>query len=437
MQNYYKINNKDLSYFCSIMKWAYLVFIKLYPLIAWLISPFNRKAALWVSGRKNLLEKIRTTFSGNQDPVIWIHAASLGEFEQGLPIAEQLKKEYPGHRILITFFSPSGYENKKNHPVADWVFYLPMDSARNAKLLIEYTRPKLAIFIKYEFWYYYLKTLHNHNIPVLLVSGIFRPTQLFFKPLGGFYRSLLQYFRHLFLQDQGSATLLKPFIAAERMQVSGDTRFDRVIDIATAAKSFPEIVQFADGLPLIIAGSTWSEDDKVLHHFAIRHPEVKWIIAPHHIEEDRLNECLRFYPSAVLYSVFTKANKEEQQEAKTIVIDNIGILSQLYQYATIAFIGGGFTSQGIHNTIEAAIFGKPVVFGPVYDKYLEAVELIETGGAATVETILTLEESFNAILQNKEKQDKMGKAAKNFVAAKAGATQKILHYIQANRLLTN
>lgn len=437
MQNYYKINNKDLSYFCSIMKWAYLVFIKLYPLIAWLISPFNRKAALWVSGRKNLLEKIRTTFSGNQDPVIWIHAASLGEFEQGLPIAEQLKKEYPGHRILITFFSPSGYENKKNHPVADWVFYLPMDSARNAKLLIEYTRPKLAIFIKYEFWYYYLKTLHNHNIPVLLVSGIFRPTQLFFKPLGGFYRSLLQYFRHLFLQDQGSATLLKPFIAAERMQVSGDTRFDRVIDIATAAKSFPEIVQFADGLPLIIAGSTWSEDDKVLHHFAISHPEVKWIIAPHHIEEDRLNECLRFYPSAVLYSVFTKANKEEQQEAKTIVIDNIGILSQLYQYATIAFIGGGFTSQGIHNTIEAAIFGKPIIFGPVYDKYLEAIELIETGGAISVENTLELEQTFNMLLQEKDERYKMEKASVDYVKAKAGATAQIKSYIQEKRLLIN
>lgn len=419
------------------MKWAYLLFIRLYPLIAWLISPFNRKAALWVNGRKNLPEKIRIAFASNQDPVIWMHAASLGEFEQGLPIAEQLKKEYPGHRLLVTFFSPSGYENRKNHPIADWVFYLPMDSAVHAQKLIEYVQPQMAIFIKYEFWYYYLRTLHQQNIPVLLVSGIFRSNQLFFKPFGGFYRSLLQYFTHFFLQDEGSASLLKPYVSTERISVSGDTRFDRVIAIAAAANTFPAVANFANGHPLIIAGSTWSEDDKVLHHFAISNPEVKWIIAPHHIEEDRLHECLQFYPSSILYSTFISASEEVQKKASTLIIDNIGILSQLYQYATIAFIGGGFTSQGIHNTIEAAVFGKPVVFGPVFDKYLEAVELIETGGAATVETILTLEESFNAILQNKEKQDKMGKAAKNFVAAKAGATQKILHYIQANRLLTN
>lgn len=437
MQNYYKINNKDLSYFCYYMKWAYLLFIRLYPLIARLISPFNRKAALWVNGRKNLLEKISRTFAGNQDPVIWMHAASLGEFEQGLPIAEKLKKEYPGHRLLVTFFSPSGYENRKNHPIADWVFYLPMDSAGNAKMFIEYTKPEMAVFIKYEFWYYFLKTLHQQKIPVLLASGIFRPNQLFFKPFGGFYRSLLKYFRHFFLQDQGSANLLIPFISADHISVSGDTRFDRVIAIAAAAKSFPAIEQFADGHPLIIAGSTWSEDDKVLHHFAISHPEIKWIIAPHHIEKERLEECLRFYPSSILYSSYLSASQEERNKVNTLIIDNIGILSQLYQYATIAFIGGGFTSQGIHNTIEAAVFGKPVVFGPVFDKYLEAVELIETGGAAPVETILTLEEHFNSLLQDQEKRNKMGIAARDYVLSKAGATQDILNYIQEKRLLTN
>lgn len=437
MQNYYKINNKDLSYFCTYMKWAYLLFIRLYPLIARLISPFNRKAALWVNGRKNLLEKISTTFSGNQDPVIWMHAASLGEFEQGLPIAEKLKKEYPDHRLLVTFFSPSGYENRKNHPVADWVFYLPMDSATNAKMFIEYTRPEMAVFIKYEFWYYFLKTLHQQRVPVLLASGIFRPNQLFFKPIGGFYRSLLKYFTHFFLQDQGSANLLIPFVSSDCISVSGDTRFDRVIAIAAAAKSFPAIEQFANGHALIIAGSTWSEDDKVLHHFALSHPHVKWIIAPHHIEKERLEECLQFYPSSMLYSSFESASREEQNKASTLIIDNMGILSQLYQYATIAFIGGGFTSQGIHNTIEAAVFGKPVVFGPVYNKYLEAVELIETGGATSLDTILTLEECFISLLQDQEKRNKMGKVARDYVLSKAGATQDILNYIQEKRLLTN
>lgn len=419
------------------MKWAYFLFTRLYPLIAWLISPFNRKAALWVDGRKNLLEKFRITFEKNQEPVIWMHAASLGEFEQGLPIAEQLKVAYPGHRLLLTFFSPSGYENRKNHPIADWVFYLPMDSAVHAQKLIEYTQPKLVLFVKYEFWYYYLKTLHQHKIPVLLVSGVFRSNQLFFKLFGGFYRSLLQYFKHFFLQDQGSANLLMPIVSASRISVSGDTRFDRVITIAAAAQSFSAIEKFANEQPLIIAGSTWSEDDKVLHHFAISHPEVKWIIAPHHIEKERLEECLRFYPSSILYSSYVSASQEERNKVNTLIIDNIGILSQLYQYATIAFIGGGFTSQGIHNTIEAAVFGKPVVFGPVYDKYLEAVELIETGGAESVETILMLEESFNSLLVHEEKRNKMGEAARNLVLSKAGATQFILRYIQEKRLLTN
>lgn len=437
MQNYYKINNKDLSYFCLNMKWAYLLFIKLYPLVAWLISPFNQKAALWVSGRKNLLENIKKKLANNQDPVIWIHAASLGEFEQGLPIAEQMKKEYPGHRLLITFFSPSGYENRKNHPIADWVFYLPMDSSRNAKLFIEYIRPSMAVFIKYEFWYNYLKTLHQQKIPILLVSGIFRSNQLFFKPFGGFYRSLLQYLTHFFLQDQGSATLLKPYVSEELISVSGDTRFDRVIAISATAKSFPSIIAFAGNHPLIIAGSTWSEDDKVLHHFAISNPEVKWIIAPHHIDEERLNECLRFYPSAILYSAFTNADEEEQKKYSTIVIDNIGILSQLYQYATIAFIGGGFTSQGIHNTIEAAVFGKPIVFGPVYDKYLEAIELIEKGGAISVENTLELETTFKSLLQQIDKRINMERAAMEYVKEKAGATQQIVRYIQEKRLLTN
>jgi len=405
--------------------------------MAKLLSPFNTKAALWVKGREGLLMRIKTTMQSNNQPVIWMHAASLGEFEQGLPVVELLKKQYPEHRLLVTFFSPSGFEVRKNHPLADWVFYLPMDSPSNAAEFIAYAKPSIALFIKYEFWYFYLTELKKQAIPTLLVSGIFRKDQLFFKWYGGFYRKMLLNFTHFFVQDKGSADLIKDLVPLNHISISGDTRFDRVLTIAAARKQFPMIEEFCQERPIIVAGSTWSEDDKVLQHFTKVHRDAKFIIAPHQITQDRLAECLERYPTAVLLSEYLSSTPHTKAPFQTLIVDNVCMLSSLYYYASIAFIGGGFTNEGIHNTLEAAVFGKPVVFGPVYDKYLEAVDMVEIGAAFSAETALEMESLLDQLLKDEDKRLIAGKAGADYVSSNAGASGKILGYIQANLLLTN
>ncbi len=419
------------------MKWAYLIFIRLYPLIARLLAPINPKAALWVNGRKGLLQRIKADQINQTKPIIWLHAASLGEFEQGLPVAELLKQQYPSYALMVTFFSPSGYEVKKNHPIADYVYYLPMDSHSNAKAFIVVTKPVLAIFIKYEFWYFYLSELQKQSIPTLLVSGIFRSNQLFFKWYGQFYRQLLHQFNHVFVQDPNSASLIEPIIGKDPISISGDTRFDRVLEIAANPKRHEPIERFSANEIIVVAGSTWSEDDQVLQHYAKQAKGIKWIIAPHQISSERLAECLQRYPAALLLTDFEKASGIEQANTQTIVINNIGLLSSLYQYASIAFIGGGFTSEGIHNILEAAVYGKPVVFGPVYDKYLEAIEMVEIGAALSVETALDLETTFNELIEDSTKRIEISHLGANYVKEKSGASVKVLSFIQANRLLTN
>jgi 3-deoxy-D-manno-octulosonic-acid transferase len=419
------------------MKWAYFLFVRLYPLMARLLAPFNTKAALWVKGRKKLLQKIQTELKLNKQPIIWMHAASLGEFEQGLPLVEKLKQLYPSHKLLVTFFSPSGYEVKKNHPIADWVFYLPMDSKSNAAAFIKITQPAIALFIKYEFWFFYLSELKKHQIPVLLVSGIFRPGQLFFKWYGQFYRNMLANFTHFFIQDSASASLIKHLVNPLSISISGDTRFDRVISIANERKKIEQIDLFCKDQVVIVAGSTWSEDDKVLQHFTKVHRNIKFIIAPHLIGPERLNECLQRYPSAILLTDYALASVETKNNIQTIVINNMGMLSSLYHYATIAFIGGGFSNEGIHNTLEAAVFGKPVVFGPVYEKYLEAKEMIEIGAAFSADTALEMEALLDELLSNNKMLIDAGKSGAAYVQSKAGASHKIVEFIQANRLLTN
>lgn len=405
--------------------------------MAKLLAPFNSKAALWVNGRKGLMNRIKTAMQFNNQPIIWMHAASLGEFEQGLPVVESIKKQYPKHRLLVSFFSPSGYEVRKNHPIADWVFYLPMDSPSNAAAFIEIVKPSIALFIKYEFWHFYLSELKKHEIPTLLISGIFRPTQLFFKWYGGFYRKMLLNITHFFVQDKGSADLIKDLVSPNSISISGDTRFDRVLSIATARKPFPIIEEFCKNDPIIIAGSTWSDDDKVLQHFTKVHRNAKFIIAPHQISAERLAECLQRYPSAILLSEYKSSIEKQQTHYQTLIIDNVGMLSSLYYYATIAFIGGGFTSEGIHNTLEAAVFGKPVVFGPVYEKYLEAVEMVEIGAAFSAETALEMEALLDELLNDNAKRTASGQLGFNYVSSNTGASAKIIEFIQANLLLTN
>ena len=361
----------------------------------------------------------------------------MGEFEQGRPVLEGLQKQYPNYSILLTFFSPSGYEVHKNYAGADYVFYLPMDSAGNASKFLKITNPSIAIFVKYEFWHYYLTQLKKLQIPTILIAGIFRKDQLFFKWYGSFYKKLLSCFTAFFVQDKSSQSLLHSIGINNEVYIGGDTRFDRVIEIAEAFTPIDPIAHFCNNSLVLVAGSTWFQDDETIAHFEKTNPNIKFIIAPHDITNQRLQNCLSLYKNAVLFSDYVKGFNTAPQNCNTLIIDNVGMLSKLYHYATITFIGGGFGADGIHNCLEAAVHYKPVLFGPVYDKYIEAAGLVDAGGAISIEDALDFEAVANKLFSNEADRIKMGQHAGDFVHAYKGASAKIIHYIQENRLLTS
>lgn len=418
------------------MKVFYNIFIKLYPIIAKIISTKNTKAKLWIEGRKNLFAELEQTFQNNNKYIVWMHCSSLGEFEQGRPVLEKLKFIYPNYQFLLTFFSPSGYEVQKKYAHADWVFYLPMDSKQNAQKFLNIVQPKLILFVKYEFWYYYLTEIRNKKIPLLLLSASFRKSQPFFKWYGNMYREMLACFTYIFVQDKSCAALLNNIGFTENITIAGDTRFDRVIEIANQLNGIEIIEQFIDKNITIVAGSTWSEDDEALDHFANTHPNIKFIIAPHQIEEERIQECLKLYKKSVLFSQL-KNDNINFSDYNVLIIDNVGMLSKLYKYATISFVGGAFGNDGVHNVLEAAVYGKPVVFGPEYDKYREAVELIENNGGISIDNALELEEIFEKLLSDNNFYREIANNAAKFVTSKSGATKKIVAYVYEKRLLTN
>ena len=444
----------------------YHVFLWLYKAGIRLISPWNRKAKLWLEGRKGLFERIGAEMSGvgGEGPVIWMHCSSLGEFEQGRPVLEGLRREYPGCRIVLTFFSPSGYETKKDYKGADHIFYLPLDSPKNARQLVNLIKPDLVLWVKYDYWYYFLAELKKKNIPVLLISGVFRPDQPFFHWYGRLHRYMLECFTHLFVQTEGSKVLLGKLRLTEQVSVSGDTRFDRVIEIAESGDPLPAIAAFCGDRPVVVAGSTWEEDEEELDHYANTHPELRFVVAPHEIGEDRLREVEALFRHAVRYSTLANADAAAAEgggggagsrargtgagsgaavspagwpEPNVLIIDNIGMLSRLYRYATITYVGGGFGDDGVHNVLEAAVYGKPVVFGPVIEKYIEAVELTESGGGLIIDSALEAEKVFNRLLQDPQECREAGEASRNYVHSKKGATGRIIRYIQEKRLLTS
>lgn len=390
---------------------------------------WNGKAKLWIKGRKNFPETSYTT----KQKTIWMHCASLGEFEQGRPLLENLKITYPHYKIVLTFFSPSGYEIQKNYNGADDVFYLPLDSLANAKRLIDQINPTLVLWIKYEFWFYYLKEIKWRNIPLLLISGAFRDRQPFFKWFGKFWKEMLNCFTFFFLQNTSSKILLEN-IGFKNTSVSGDTRFDRVITIAENFNDVELIKDFCGNNKVIVAGSTWEDDEAELVHYVKTHPEIKFIIAPHEIDNENLADVKKAFAGAIFYS---EINGNRQQATNCLIIDNIGMLSRLYKYADITYVGGGFGDDGLHNILEAAVYGKPVIFGPEFEKNFEAQELIDCGGAITISNALALEKVLNELLTDEATLQKRSDAAKNYVYSNAGATEKILEFIQENRLLTN
>lgn len=362
-----------------------------------------------------------------------MHCASLGEFEQGRPVIEKIKEIYPEYKIVITFFSPSGYEIKKNFPGADAIFYLPMDSKIISEKFIETLKPDLVLWVKYEYWYHYLTALKKKNIPVILVSGIFRESQPFFKWYGKIWREMLVSFEHLFVQNEDSLNLIEKLVPG-KVSVNGDTRFDRVADIADNWQEVPDIAGFCGNSKVIVAGSTWEDDKTIMIHFINTHPEVKFIIAPHEIEKEKLTGLLKKFKNVILYSELEKKHSGNQQ---VLIIDNIGMLSRLYKYATIAYVGGGFNTSGIHNILEAAVYGRPVVFGPEYQNFTEAIALVEKGGAFSVNNALELEKLISYLLSEETALIKISAIAKEYVYNNRGATGRITDYIAEKRLLIN
>ncbi len=435
---------------CQLAVVLYNIFLFFFKAGIHVASLFNAKAKKWVAGRRSVFEKLENAISPGEK-IIWFHCASLGEFEQGKPIIERLKAQGTGHKILLTFFSPSGYEAQKDYKGADWVYYLPIDGPVNAKKFLEIVHPSLVIFVKYEFWYYYLKKIKYRNIPLLLVSALFRKDMPFFKWYGGLQRKMLSRFNHLFVQDERSKKWISEIGLADICSVSGDTRFDRVIEIAGQWKPIPAIEQFIGDSKAIVAGSTWPEDEEVLQKaFASLHdPSLKLIIAPHEISEKHLADLEKLFPNSIRFSRLTTNDYRFTTPDSLLptphlplptclLIDNIGMLSRLYKYAEITYIGGGLKSKGVHNMLEAAVYNKPVVTGPFYEKYAEAIELVKCRGGIVIKNETELASCFSDLLQNANGcYEISSKAAGDYVKANAGATQKIIRFIQEKRLLTS
>ena len=402
------------------MRFLYNTFIYLYIGILHLISPFNKKIKTMLKGEKECFDKLKSI--NQNDKIAWFHCASLGEFEQGRPLLEEVKKHFPNHKILLSFYSPSGYEAKKDYSLADYIVYLPNDTRKNAKKFVSIVNPDLIFFIKYEFWYNYILELKGRRL--FQVSLILRENQYFFTWYGKWFAKQLKNFEHFFVQNQQTATLLNK-IGYKNITISGDTRFDRVMTIANNAKSFPDIEKFCQGdKKIILAGSSWLADEKIIEK-AIKNLDIKLIIAPHIVEQSHINEIQELFPQTILYSELA----ENKKESNILIINCIGILSNLYQYCDIAYIGGGF-GVGIHNTLEAATFGKPICFGTNYQKFQEAIDLINLKAAYSISNEEELKEILSSLLSDKEKYEKSATASKNYVQEKVGACKKIIEHLK-------
>ncbi|MFN2457950.1 MAG: 3-deoxy-D-manno-octulosonic acid transferase [Chitinophagaceae bacterium] len=411
------------------MKFIYHIFITCYALAIRFASIWNEKAEQWYRGRKDLFTEFQKKIAN--DNIIWMHCSSAGEFEQGKPILKKLREQYPHYKLLVSFFSPSGFNVAKGNNLADYICYIPLDTRSNAEQFLKTVNPQLVIFVKYEFWYHHLKAIHNKKIPLLLISAIFREQQLFFKWYGSFYFTMLRFFSWIFVQDEQSYNLLRKN-KISNCSIGGDTRFDRVISIADTIKEVPFIKEFIGHNKVIVAGSTWSNDEDILSE-AITGENLKIIIAPHEVDKAHIENILKQFPNAITYSVF---KENPGNSFTTLIIDSIGLLSQLYYYATITYVGGGFNKSGIHNTLEAAVYGKPVIFGPNYQKFKEAEDLMSANAAFSIKNKQELHEVIERLINDSVTLQQCSKAAKNYVYNSSGATEKIMAYIDKNRLLT-
>ena len=408
------------------MLYAYNLLVITAGFLLKIVAFFSPKIKLFVDGRKTVFRALAHKIKPS-DKTIWFHAASLGEYEQGLPVMEKIKKRFPDHKIILTFFSPSGYEVRKNAAIADIVVYLPLDTRSNAKQFLKLAHPEMAFFIKYEYWPNYLNELQKSGIPTYLISGIFRKKQSFFKWYGGFYRNALKAFDYFFVQNESSKLLLQK-IGYQNVKISGDTRFDRVSGILKRDNTLDFIAKFKDNKRAIVVGSSWPKDELLLSTYInSAAAAVKFIIAPHNIKPEQLHELNKSIRKKVVF--FSEMKNKNLADFDVFIIDTVGILTKIYAYADIAYVGGGFGNPGIHNILEPAAFGIPIVIGPNYSHFAEAEALVHMGGCTSINTQKELNEAFDLLLQNEDVRYEKGHICSTFVQMNQNATAIIINHI--------
>ncbi|WP_367772034.1 glycosyltransferase N-terminal domain-containing protein [Flavobacterium sp. WC2421] len=408
------------------MLFLYNIVIQITGPLLKFISLFNPKIKLFVNGRENVFQILEEQIKP-QDKSFWFHAASLGEYEQGIPIIERIKNEYPLHKIVVTFFSPSGYEVRKNNTIADVTVYLPLDTKKNAKRFLEIVNPEKAFFIKYEYWLNYLSELKKQNTPTYLISGIFRENQMFFKWYGGFYRKALDSFTYFFVQNEKSKLLLQQ-LGKTNVVISGDTRFDRVAAILEKDNTLQFISDFKNDTLTIVVGSSWPKDETLLLDFINNNTlNVKFIIAPHNIKKEQIEELKNKISKKVV--LFTEMEGKNLSDYDVFIIDTIGILTKIYSYADIAYVGGGFGKSGVHNLLEPATFGVPIVIGPNYSRFAEAIALVNIGGCVSVSKTSELNSIFKNLVLDEAFRSEQGHICSTFVLMNKGATNSIMNNI--------
>jgi 3-deoxy-D-manno-octulosonic-acid transferase len=412
------------------MLFIYNLIVVLADFILKIVALFSKKIKLFVEGRKSVF-KILSNKIKYYDKTIWFHAASLGEYEQGLPVMERMKSRFPNHLIVLTFFSPSGYEVRKNNTIADVTVYLPLDTQSNVEQFMKIVRPDMAFFIKYEYWPNYLNALQNREIPTYLISGIFREKQVFFKWYSGFYRKALDTFEHFFVQNSSSKELLLK-LGKTNVIVSGDTRFDRVFAILNQNNQLDFIEQFKNNTLTVVVGSSWPKDETLLINYINSSKKVKFIIAPHNINKDQIADLKnKISKKTILFSSinFNDLDASKLNEYDVLIIDTIGILTKIYSYADIGYVGGGFGNPGVHNILEPATFGVPIIIGPNYGHFAEATALVKMEGCTSISNQEELNETFDKLIQNSDIRLEKGHICSTFVEMNKNATEIIMNYI--------
>jgi len=408
------------------MLFLYNLVISIADFFLKIIALFIPKIKLFVDGRKNVFAILEEKIKPG-DKTIWFHSASLGEYEQGLPVIEKIKEKYPAHKIIVTFFSPSGYEVRKNNTIADATVYLPLDTRRNAKQFLKLAHPEMAFFIKYEFWLNYLEELKKNKTPTYLISGIFRDNQMFFKWYGGFYRKALQTFTYFFVQNEYSKEKIKS-IGFNNVIVSGDTRFDRVDAILERDNSLDFIATFKNDQPTIIIGSSWPKDEALLIQYINQSSNnFKFIIAPHNIKAEQIANLKNSITKKTV--LFSEKEDKSLADYNVFIIDTVGLLTKIYSYGTIAYVGGGFGNPGIHNLLEPATFGLPILIGPNYSNFAEAIELVKIGGCIVISNNDELKHHFDQLLSDENLLSKKSQICKNYIQDNKGATDTIIRTI--------